>query len=234
MSVAKPSLVLAVASTAALSSCVYYDDDDWGPPPPPIHYEVEPNDNACCPDPIGVVGVGDALLIRGHIDDVGFDLFDGFAFQSAEPLDLEFTLSPRYGEYADLDLYVFDPYLGQYVLAFDSASSVEKGSFTVPAWGTDFHLVVTSFFGSANYGLEIAVWPPTYGALSTAAGDIPAAKPGREVPVERYFEPMVEAGLDDSPHRVGFALEIDAQTGDVRRYVIEAREGGLAARPAGR
>lgn len=174
----------AVLAAAALAGCCCDDDDDDPPPSPYFDlWEIEPNDEPCCPDVIGRVHIGDQFVIGGNIRDDSYDPFDGFELQSGEPLQIEFLLEPVCN-CADLDLGVWDPVLGSWVLLWDSPSSVESGLFTIPTAFQDFQLVVMSYAGDAEYRLSVWVDPPS--ALAPDRPQPELWKLDRAVPLESY------------------------------------------------
>jgi len=156
-----PLLVLCPACTEC-GGCGTPDDT---PPPPPTPaydiWELEPNDDGCCPDYLGTTYAGDAFVIGGRIRDDLYDPFDGFGLTSGEPHDVEFFLEPVAGS-ADLDFGVWDPYLGQFVLLWESPYATESGRFTVSGTFEDYQLVVMSYSGDAEYRLSVWIDPPTF------------------------------------------------------------------------
>lgn len=150
------TLLALVASPAP--ACIYVDDTPYYDP---YIYEVEPNDFFWSAQGIGPVSVGEQILLRGHIDDFGFDNYDGFAFQSTVPMDIEFALysdNPN----ADFDVALFDPYTLSTVATWETGLNPETGRFSVWSSGFEFHLVVSSFFGSGDYTLEVRGKPLTW------------------------------------------------------------------------
>ena len=188
-----PRLALpALLACALLPACTDCHDCDPPPAPPAPYYdfwEIEPNDGACCPDVIGTVYVGDEFIVGGAIRDDSFDAYDGFGLTSGEPLEIEFFLEPI-GTNADLDLGVWDPVVGDFVLLWDSPGTTEGGRFTLSGAFRDFQLVVMSYAGDTEYRLWVWVDPPTLAAL--AAGPAAAATPtrlDRPVPLTAYAPP---------------------------------------------
>lgn len=136
--------------------------------------EQEPNDSSSNPQPIAFLSASDYVVIKGHIDDSGFDPYDGFAFTVDRPVEVDVTLS-TYGSGADLDLVVYDPLIDADVVFFQSPYDPEGGVFYVDATPfdpVDFDLVVNSFAGSSSYTLEVRTYPlpATYAASSPAPG----------------------------------------------------------------
>jgi hypothetical protein len=181
-----PKKLLALLPLA-LPGALACDNDHHHEDPPPAPYfdvwEQEPNDASCCPDYLGTLYVGDALVIGGFIRDDGFDPFDGFGFRSGEPMDIEFYLEPVDG-WADLDLGVWDPTVGDFVLIWDSPNSVESGVFTIPSALEDFQLVVMSYEGDAEYRLFVWADPPTF--FTPESAGLGPTKAGRAVPSDLY------------------------------------------------
>lgn len=217
-------LTALLAVCIGSASCSHRSHHDPVVVLPPYYdtWEIEPNDFVWSPDAIGPLAVGDSLIIGGDITELGPDFFDGFAFQSVEPCDIQFTLSAL-DPWADLDLCVWDSQAGQYAFCFENGGSVESGVFSVPYGQMDFHLVLSSFHNASEYRLRVDCVPITFGALTAPA----AAEPQREraVPFERYSE-GAEA-VEELESRVvarGIALEIDSATGEVREARFEVRE----------
>ncbi len=169
-------LGLALCSTACRKNR-HYDDDHGGGSN--FVYEQEPNDHADHPDFFGYVGPGDQLAIRGHVQAFGNDLFDGFGFVSAQPLEVLFTLRAD-DPFADLDLLVYDPYFDEFVAVFDSPYNPERGSFLVLDPDVEFHMVVDAYDQASSYTLELTVLHPTAG-LSAGGALEPGAEPASRI-----------------------------------------------------
>jgi hypothetical protein len=160
------TLFLSLAATLiapVISSCTVHTHEPVSVPPPPPPgpielFEIEPNGSYLWPQPIGSVAAGDWFVIYGDIQELGPDLFDGFAFQSAEPCDVVFRLTGDV-PWSDLDVCLYDPYTGAKVAIYQSPWNPEVGSFSVFAPWVDFQLVVSSFCGDTSYSLEIEVVP---------------------------------------------------------------------------
>ncbi|MCY3002397.1 MAG: hypothetical protein NTV21_11390 [Planctomycetota bacterium] len=198
-----PRLALpALLACALLPACKKCHDCGAPPAPPAPFYdfwEIEPNDGACCPDVVGTVYVGDEFIVGGTIRDDSFDAYDGFGLTSGEPLEIEFFLEPV-GTNADLDLGVWDPVVGDFVLLWDSPGTTEGGRFTISGALRDFQLVVMSYSGDSEYRLWVWVDPPALGALAAAPAE--AAEPtrlDRAVPLEAYGAAL---GAKDAPERL--------------------------------
>ena len=111
--------------------------------------EQEPNDSAFFPQGLGALFPGDCVHVVGYSSP--WDT-DGFAFVAATDLRVDVQLV-RDDFFADLDLCVWDPFLNAYALCMLTDGD-EFGSFTVAA-GSEFHLVVDSFFGDSGYTLTV-------------------------------------------------------------------------------
>lgn len=156
----RPLPLLALCLT--LAGCVE-DHDACATCAADVLYESEVNDTAPQANWMGVLYPGDALSIRGHVTQLGPDLFDGFAFVTGAPLQIDVTLWADAAG-VDLDLCVWDPVFGAYVTCFETSDSPEGGSFTVLEAGKEVHLVVRSFHGSSAYWLDVAGLATVYGA----------------------------------------------------------------------
>lgn len=173
-----PAALLLVPLACLLPGCTDCGGcgtPDAPPPPPPAPYydfwELEPNDSGCCPDYLGTTYAGESFVIGGYIRDDVYDPFDGFGLTSGEPHDVEFFLEPVAGS-ADLDFGVWDPYLGQFVLLWESPYATESGRFTVSGTFEDYQLVVMSYSGDAEYRLSVWIAPPTYLQVASAASAV--------------------------------------------------------------
>jgi hypothetical protein len=142
------------------------------PPPPPVYsfVELEPNDVAPLANYLGGIAVGETFFVRGFIGDSGFDPFDGFAFTTAEPMEIELHLWID-DPYADLDVCYFNPYSGLVEACFATSFNPESGWLALHG-GTDFHLVVSSYFGDSSYTLELVGRPPAASAAAAAAAAV--------------------------------------------------------------
>jgi hypothetical protein len=193
-------------------------------------WEAEPNDAACCPDGIGQLWVGDCLVIGGTITELGPDFFDGFAFQNAQPCDIEFALVPVYSS-ADLDLCVYDPVIDDYAFCFETGNAIESGRFSVPSAFTDFQLVVSSYAYASEYRLEIHCVPISLGMMAESSAQ--PERSGRAVPLASYFADSVVEAEPELETRVvarGELLEIDMETGDVVERAVRVLENRPAER----
>ncbi|MBI5363880.1 MAG: hypothetical protein HZA53_11925 [Planctomycetes bacterium] len=205
---------LFLASLPLLPGCflhvVAFDDD-------PVYAEVEPNDTALSAPFYGGLRPGDGLAIEGHVQEQGFDLYDGAAVRADAPIELVFDLE-SHALFSDLDVCVYDPELGQFVVCADGPSDPEHGSVIVLEAGKVLHLVVTSAAGDAPYTLRIrartAVFPlaAAAAARADAAGDpAKAAKRAgyaRTDAPERPIERVLGARVYDLD--TGRAIEVRA------------------------
>ncbi len=203
------------------------------PRPTPVFFEAESNDTELDANDFGVLAPGDHFIIEGHIDDSGFDPFDGFAFRSREPISIDFDLFiDRPG--ADLDLCLFDVATAD-EFCFQTADNPEYGTIDVFAGGVDFHLVVESYVGSSTYGLELRVYRLATGeaaeaALADASGAIAPAsenlrlrsssRPDGSRSAAPSLQSYARQRDERGPERVlGHLLkiEVDLETGEVER-----------------
>jgi len=203
------------------------------PEPDPVYAESEPNDDAWNADWMGALEAGDALCIVGDVRDDFWDPQDGFALQALEPIEVEFELVPGCG-CADLDLWVYDPALDEFVLVFDSPYAAEKGAFTVWNPGMEFHLVVVSFDGDAAY--ELRLWVrPAQGFLASSSG---GGANALSSPAGRAAEPVLPGQLgtyprgahagETGPLQVFEVLRIDPATGRVESALLVPGARGVA------
>ena len=145
---------------SALAAC--YDDDDCddcgGGGGTPVFFEQEPNDDPLTANDFGVLRIGDRFFIDGFVRDDLNDPFDGFAFVAGEAIHVDFQLFS--GDLAaDLDVCLYDPLVDETLACFATDVNPERGGVDVDAGGFEFHLVVESFVGDADYSLEISVLP---------------------------------------------------------------------------
>jgi hypothetical protein len=189
--------------------------------------EQEPNDWAAVANFAGFLSPGDRFEIHGHVAEWGPDLFDGFAFVTAEPCHVEVRLwieDPS----ADLDLCLYDPQVGGFAFCFETSANPEAGSFEILQAGKEFHLVVTSFVGASAYRLDVEAFEPL--PIPAAGGSQPGpagwratspSTPGLRRDRSAYAArgPAHEPPL---PEVVSFVpgLLIDPQSGATRRVWI--------------
>jgi hypothetical protein len=193
---ARAARLAPLAALTALAACSHHEV--LQPHVPTAYfYDDEPNDDSAYPQPIGPLFPTEQVVIRGHVDCVSwshYDPTDAFAFAANSPARITFELDAFHG--GDLDLCLVDPFLERVVAHWDSYGD-EFGSFDVPGYGTEFHLVVVAFSGASEYDLRLRVDPLPYGmpaplearALPTANGDDarePAAAE-RAAALEPYF-----------------------------------------------
>jgi len=191
------------------------------PPIDPTIHEIEPNGTAFTANGIGPIRPGDYFPIRGHVTDFGPDFFDGFAFVSDVPLEVEFVLTADH-PVADLDLCVFDPFLGEFVACFETPWNPEVGFVTVFEPGVEFHLVVSSFRGSSGYSLEVLGHPlccPIEATENERLRPSEQAVESKRDAFWRAYAPVVtarasEPATEASPVR-GVVVSIDPHTGTV-------------------
>lgn len=212
----RPQTLLAIAVATIASACIHVDDSAS---PDPYTYEIEPNDFALSAQGIGPIALGEQFLVRGHITDQGSDPYDGFAFQSDQPMDIEFSLFAD-DPAADFDLQLFDPYTGSTVASWETSANPECGHFSVLNSGVEFHLVVSSFVGSGTYTLEVRGVPLTWfgdGAGLSFAADGATRRADRIVDWTGYaagkIAPEFQAPL---PQLQVTTLSIDPETGHIR------------------
>jgi len=184
----------------------------------PYTYEVEPNDVYWNAQHLGSIAVGEEILLRGHVSDNGYDLYDGFAFHTAQPMEIEFALFAD-DPHADFDVELFDPYEGQTVAVWETGANPESGSFSIWSGGFEFHLVVSSFVGTGDYVLEVRGRP--LGWLGAQAAGIAATglstRAERSVDWTGYSRPQAPAPLPrDLPVLKITTLELDPLSGELR------------------
>jgi hypothetical protein len=159
-------LFLSVAAAAlALGAChgsVHTDPPPPPPPPPPVYYEGEPNDTAWLAPWFGALFPGDVIFVEGFTTDDGSDPQDGLAFSCTGPARIDFTLYVD-DPWTDLDVWLFDPYLNQFVAAFAVPYGNEKGTFWLPD-AEEFHLVVVPSWGASNWTLAVESSTTSYAA----------------------------------------------------------------------
>lgn len=192
-----------------LSSCYvhrHYDD-------PPIYVEIEPNDTVDQAPLYAGLHVGSAFSVRGHINDFGFDVFDGVAVRADEAVEIHFDLySEAYG--TDLDVCVFDPDLDRYVVCADGPWDPEHGSVVVLEPGKIVHLVVTSAFGDCGYRLDVHASYPSYPLGSAPPANAPdAVRDAKRARAEAY------RGIDAAAN---VPLKLERRRADVVVFDLES------------
>lgn len=162
---------LSVPLTALFAAChgsVVVQAPPPAPPPPPIYWEGEPNDTAWLATWFGSIYPGETLYVQGHSTDNGSDPQDGLAFAAASACRIEFTLYVD-DPWTDLDVWVYDPYWGEFVGAFTLPYGTESGTFWMDGPG-EFHLVVVPSHGSSHWTLAVTATNTYYGAALSAEG----------------------------------------------------------------
>jgi hypothetical protein len=139
------------------------------PGPPATIPEIEVNDFAFAPQPIGTVVPGDQLFIEGSITDQGWDPRDGFQLFAAVPMVVSVSLDAHVPG-VDLDWCVWDPSVGDYTVCAETEFNPELGSFIVVPPGDEFHMVVSSFSGTSTYTMELT-FSTYFGAEASAASN---------------------------------------------------------------
>ncbi len=127
-------------------------------------YEIEPNDNVESADYLGQIRAGDHIAIEGHIQECCdgaysccTDMYDGFALYATEPVSVHITLT-EYTPGTDLDFAIYLPSINEVVEAFETDNHPEVGVFNLGGVG-EFHIVINSWIGDADYILDIDVQP---------------------------------------------------------------------------
>jgi hypothetical protein len=211
------SVLLALAT---LPGCGDSDGSSRPPDPVAVVSEIEPNNDAFHANFLGALSPGDELRIHGT-SDLGPFPFDGFAFVSGAPVAVEFVLSAR-DPSADLDLWVYDAALGEFVFLFEDPADPEVGSFEVLVSGAEFHLVVAPFLGVSDYTLQVRA--SCCSAVAEGAGRVAgrgaAAASAKRTAREGY----------SAAH--GRGDEDDEELVELRGVLVEVDErGGMRARP---
>ncbi|MCY2960926.1 MAG: hypothetical protein NTY35_12245 [Planctomycetota bacterium] len=188
----------AAVALGALAACHGSAEVVVTVPGDPVYSEAEPNDDAFTADDFGTLSAGEHVCIEGSVRDDAYDPQDGFAFTATGPIVVDFTLDAGCA-CADLDVWIYDPLLDEFVGVFDSPSSSERGTFTV--YSQSFHVVVVSAAGDASYRLDVRA-TPIYAALAAGADTVavgaadhpslPARAPGPLL--EKYRRPAERGG----------------------------------------
>lgn len=185
----KRLLALPLALAACHVHHVEYDD-------PPVYAEVEPNDSVFEAPLYAGLRAGSVFSVRGHITEFGADVFDGVAVRADEAVEIRFDLySDLLG--TDLDVCVYDPDLGAYVVCEDGFGDPEHGAVVVLEPGKVIHLVVSSAHGSTGYRLDVHALAPTYGIAAQPPTDeeLDAARAAKRERMNGYAldeRPIVE------------------------------------------
>ncbi|QDU68301.1 hypothetical protein [Engelhardtia mirabilis] len=233
-----PAALALVSSATLLAGCYGSAGHAHYIAPPQVEtvYEQEPNNTFQTPQGLGALYGGDCLTVLGHSD--FFDA-DGFAFVAGESIEVHVALDGE-NPFCDLDLCVYDPYLGQYILCKVSPNSDEFASFTVDA-GFEFHLVVSSASGASNYALGIEVFDSFgYAPYSAVAGE-DEAQGGAGAKVRALDAAPEELQLDsaDADRRRAFDRYLDGSRTDAsplrseRGITFDAPLGRFLLSPAG-
>ena len=222
MPLTKPSSsLLAPAALGLLAACSSSGAGHAHGVLVPTVHEQEPNDAAFSAQGLGPLWGGDCLLISGHASTVDTD---GFAFVAAQDLEVRVDLD-CYDPFADLDLCVWDPFLGEYVLCLLTPGD-EYGAFTVAA-GAEFHLVVDGYFGGAAYDLFVETSALQTGFASAAAGDSEQAEAAAQ-PI-RALSGNVDLSAVPAERRDGFERYLAPERPAVPR-AVSRHKGRLAHR----
>jgi hypothetical protein len=228
---------LALSLIFLAAACDSGGHGHHAPPPDPTLYEVEPNGTAATANGVGPIRPGDYFPIRGHVSDFGPDLFDGFAFVSDVPLEVEVVLTADHPA-ADLDFCVFDPFLGEFIGCFETPWNPEVGYVTVFEPGVEFHLVVSSYRGSSGYTLEVIgrelCCEPE--ALGRIAGERLRAREASEETRRAafwsaYVPPVAVARSDEQavlPLVRGVVVSIDPDSGEIEEVAYVRRGDRMA------
>lgn len=193
--------------------------------PPPALDESEPNNTAAEAPWFGTLYPGSSLAIAGHVTSDGSDRFDGFAFTTGAPCTIRFVLRPSLPD-ADLDLCVYDPWLDEFVACFDSPNGTEAGEFGLAYSEEEFHLVVSSAWGSSSYLLEIEAIP----FIPAPEGSAVAQKKATLERVDSYRSGRPEPDSEPArrPWAMGWIGEVDLDTGQIARHPFVAYPEGIA------
>ncbi len=194
--------------------------------------EIEPNNNAFQPDAIGPVAYDTYYQIHGAIQDGfvlndyaspnGTDQFDGFAFYVEDAVEIEFILHAN-NPFADLDVWIYDPFYDEYIAKFESISSPEYGRVTFPYLGEEFHVVVTSYSGDSNYTLEL-IAHPLVGGFSSAVAAATTEQPTsdkKQAHMQRYLKARQAPESKLVPVKL---VQVDRESGEVQ--VLQAVHDG--------
>lgn len=144
------------------------------PPPPPIFDEGEPNDTAWQAPWFGSLYPSEQILVQGYATDDGSDPQDGLAFTCFGASRIDFTLYVD-DPWTDLDVWLFDPALNQFVAAFDLPFGDESGTFWL-AGTQEFQLVVVPASGASPWTLSVES-SPGYGLPPSPEKALPELAP---------------------------------------------------------
>lgn len=181
---------VVVSTVLVLAACHAHVDH---PASPPVYVESEPNDHPSIADDFGYLEVGDHLCVAGDMSSGG-DGADAIAFVVEAPCELDFHLSAS-NAWTDLDVWLFDPVLWEYVGAFESAGPDEHGRIVLGAWhDVPLQLVIVPYGGAAKYRLDVEVH-----ALGLAPATAPRA-PARPDATSRAFQGAPSWGARRAAH----------------------------------
>ncbi len=254
------ALLFSAALSLALGAGCHGKSHGHGPVPAPrpVLFETEPNDGASYAEGIGAVRPGTRLAIRGSVVqnavldgyefDWAADYFDGFAFIVAEPCELYLTLWAD-NPFADLDIWVYDPYAGQFIATFEDIYDPELGAVVFPWIGEEFHVVVSSYRRDSAYTLELDAFPISGPYLASPAGSAPAPEAAARAEADPRPRPRVIVGApaeseeapskaperlapyaDDAPARPvrAIGIGVDPTDGRVHGVPLELAPRGIA------
>lgn len=194
-----------------------------GPDTEPVIGEVEPNDGACCAQFVAVLAPYTSVELAGYVTADGPDQFDGFAFVADQPCEVQIALVAE-DPFADLDVCVFDPQLGDFTYCLQTVLNPEVGSFPIFFAQQEFHLVVTSAFSASAYRLQVAVRP-----LSATAAYAPgagrSADPARAAHLDGYLCPA--AVIAAAPRTLVRGVLIETEGDVVRARTVSVRSDGV-------
>jgi hypothetical protein len=192
----------------------------------PVLHESEPNDLAAQADFLGWLEAGVSLDVVGSIAASPFDPYDGFAFVSAEPIELRFRL---YAEDpgADLDLCVYDPVGDELIACYESPFDPEEGAFGIAEAGVELHLVVSAFSGASDYVLELDVLPLPYGVEAAGARALPPSEsaPARDRGRYDAYRGRAAAADEEPLGAPALWIEIDPESGVLREHALRVAPG---------
>jgi len=217
----RPLLHLASACASIAFAACHGSTEIVVTDPHPIYSESEPNDDVFGADDFGFLHAGEHFGIAGTVRDDPYDPQDGFAFVAAGAIVVDFELRATCG-CADLDLWLYDPVLDEFVGVFDNSSGTERGTFTV--YGQEFHMIVVSAAGDSGYRLDLGA--STFHAANAAdSARVAAATDGLAAARARLAERAPTPALEDyraaarslGPPRVVEIFAIDPVLGVVGR-----------------
>jgi hypothetical protein len=219
-------IALALAPSLALSPAC--GSSSYHTHPDPTLFEAEPNGNAWNANFIGPLRPGDVYVVRGHVTELGPDVFDGFAFFSETPVEVEFILTAD-NPAADLDLCVYDPFIEDFVACFENPWNPETGFIDVYDPGVDFHLVVSSFALSSSYTLEVIAHPMSFAPAATTR-IAPASKVRHESRRTEFWKAYATA-----PEPIAAASEVESRVAMPGEWIgVDLDTGEIVRRPTAR